>query len=251
MALTAIALGGNVGETAKRFEAAFTQIESLGNRVTERSAFVCTPPMGESAGDPFLNAAALVETVFPPLDFLQQLHQVEANCGRKRSIHWGPRTLDLDLLLYGRQAIDSNTLMVPHPALWQRRFVLEPLCEIASDWVHPVLQESIEQLFCRIDQRPLRFEIDGSNVDPEQLNDLSLWCEQEFDRGDVSLTIAQSAVMPDDLFARIIVQDSDRIESNRTQPRLHSTRTIEIVPQGADGKELRNALNSIVTAALG
>ncbi|APZ96720.1 2-amino-4-hydroxy-6-hydroxymethyldihydropteridine diphosphokinase [Fuerstiella marisgermanici] len=252
MALTAIALGGNVGDTAERFEAAFAQIESLGNTVAKRSTFVGTPPMGESAGDPFLNAAALVETALPPQQFLQQLHQVEANLGRERSVHWGPRTLDLDLLLYDQQVIDSDAAVVPHPALWQRRFVLEPLREIASDWVHPVLQETIDQLFCRIDQRPLRFEIDGANVDPTRLDDLCHWCGQEFDRGDVSLTIAKAAVPPDNLFARIIVRDSGVVEPNRTQPRPHDSRTIEIAAaHAADATKLRTALNDIITAALG
>ncbi|NJK59064.1 MAG: 2-amino-4-hydroxy-6-hydroxymethyldihydropteridine diphosphokinase [Oscillatoriales cyanobacterium SM2_1_8] len=108
-------------------------------------------PDGQASRQPdFLNGCALLDTDLPPLALLQELLAIEQKLGRDRHANhhakWAPRTLDLDLLLYGDRCVALPELMVPHPLLPQRAFVLQPLCEIAPDWVHPQLQQTIWEL---------------------------------------------------------------------------------------------------------
>src|SRR5262249_14782283 len=114
-----------------------------------------TRSIGERAGAGFLNAAAEIDTSLPPLELLDLLQSIELALGRQRTVHWGPRTLDLDLLFYGTEVIDSPRLVVPHPAAWYRRFVLDPLVEIAPRLVHPEKQVDIHALRQRLLVRPL------------------------------------------------------------------------------------------------
>jgi 2-amino-4-hydroxy-6-hydroxymethyldihydropteridine diphosphokinase len=98
-----------------------------------------------------LNAVAEVETELPPRDLLELLLEVEGRLGRTRAgPRWGPRAIDLDLLLYGDETIDEPGLTVPHPRLHERAFVLEPLCDLAPRLVHPVLGQSVEELARRV-----------------------------------------------------------------------------------------------------
>ena len=135
-----IALGGNVGVSRDLFVQAMQHLESEGVDLLELSSAVGTSPIGENAGGRFLNAAAVVRTSLSPLQLLQALHKVELRCGRKRDIHWGPRTLDLDLIFYGQSVIEAADITVPHPAMWYRRFVLDPSVDVCV-WErvnHPV-----------------------------------------------------------------------------------------------------------------
>jgi len=88
----------------------------------------------------------VAETDLSPEHLLEVIQQIEQEFGRERQIHWGPRTLDLDLLAYGNHAVNLPTLTVPHPQLHLRRFVLEPLLELVPDWVHPTLKVSAREL---------------------------------------------------------------------------------------------------------
>jgi 2-amino-4-hydroxy-6-hydroxymethyldihydropteridine diphosphokinase len=127
-------------------------------------AFSCfheTAAVGDQAGSRFLNAAAELETDLAPLELLDRLQAIELELGRARETRWGPRTLDLDLVFYGSQIIESPRLVVPHPAAWYRRFVLDPLTEIAPRFVHPVKLIEVAALRDRLLARPLRVSLAG------------------------------------------------------------------------------------------
>ena len=129
--------------------------------VRQVSSSFRTPPMGQEAGEPYLNAAAELEANCPPLELLDHLQAIEIRHGRERTQHWGPRTLDLDLLLYGEEVLAHPRLTLPHPGCWYRRFVLDPLAEIAPDVVHPIKKRTIGELRARLLERPLRVGLAG------------------------------------------------------------------------------------------
>ncbi|GAB6197404.1 2-amino-4-hydroxy-6-hydroxymethyldihydropteridine diphosphokinase [Lysobacter xanthus] len=129
-----IGLGANIGNAAQALDAAFGWIDDLeGVRLTARSHLYRTPAWGVTDQPDFINAAARVETTLDPHALLDALLALERRAGRDRQAagRWGPRTLDLDLLLYGSRRIDDDGLRVPHPHLHERAFVLVPLAEIA------------------------------------------------------------------------------------------------------------------------
>lgn len=154
-----IALGGNVGVSQAVFEAAIRELDAAGIHVTGRSRPIVTSPVGRHAGDAFWNAAVTLEYEHSADQLLQQLHKIEAKAGRTRTVHWGPRTLDLDLCLFGHDVIEQSHLVVPHPAMWYRRFVLDPAVEIAADMLHPILQQTVEELWTCLHRRTLRIEL--------------------------------------------------------------------------------------------
>lgn len=157
MALCAISLGGNIGDVPGTFSEAVHDLNESGFVSDFRmSRLYRTAPMGAQAGDAFYNAAAVFESTGCADQLLTDvLQKIERTCGRVRNVRWGPRTLDLDLLLYGEEWFASGRLVVPHPAMWYRRFVLDPLVELIPDTVHPVFRMSIRQLRERLLVRPL------------------------------------------------------------------------------------------------
>ena len=146
-----IALGANIpspwGSPRETLTAALGQLADLG-RVTARSAFYETAPAGFADQPTFLNAAARLETDLDPDTLLHRLLAIERSFGRDRShgIPNGPRTLDLDLLLYGSLILDAPSLQLPHPRIAERSFVLLPLAEIAPDLIHPQSNKTMKQL---------------------------------------------------------------------------------------------------------
>lgn len=147
--IACIALGSNIGDRASALDAAFARLATLPECVLiARSEPVETEPVGPVPQGIFLNAAAVIETTLPPRDLLEAILAIESAGGRDRSRteRWGPRTIDLDLLLYGDRIIAEPGLMVPHPRMHQRRFVLEPLSAIAPDALHPVLMRTVREM---------------------------------------------------------------------------------------------------------
>ena len=107
-------------------------------KVLKVSDYIETEPVGDVKQDKFLNGCIKLETVMPPSDLLGLLNEIENSAGRTREVHWGPRTLDMDILLYGDAVMDTQNLTIPHREMAKRAFVLEPLCEIAPYAYHPV-----------------------------------------------------------------------------------------------------------------
>jgi 2-amino-4-hydroxy-6-hydroxymethyldihydropteridine diphosphokinase len=148
-----IALGANIpssaGSPADTLKAAVTALGARGVQVLEISRFHRTAAWPDPSDPPFTNAVARVGTSLQPLALLELLHEVETDFGRKRSAPNAPRTLDLDLIDYGGR-IEEGRPRLPHPRVAERRFVLEPLAEIAPDWTHPVTGTPIAALLSRL-----------------------------------------------------------------------------------------------------
>ena len=159
MAVTrfAIALGSNRrhgthGSPAEVVRAACRALSADGFRIERISTIRSTPALGP-AGRGFANAVLLLSTSLAPPDLLGRLKALERGFGRRRGRRWGPRVLDLDIILWSGGCWEGPGLVVPHPALRGRRFVLEPLAEIAPGWRDPISGLSIRQLFTRLQQR--------------------------------------------------------------------------------------------------
>ncbi len=147
-----IGFGSNIGESEKICRDAVRSLGRLsGVAVLEVSSLYSTEPVGKTDQGWFVNGVALCETVLGPRDMLYALQGVELQFGRVRAERWGPRTLDLDILLFGERRIDEPDLVVPHPRLHERRFVLAPMVEIEPELVHPVLGVTMKELLDRLD----------------------------------------------------------------------------------------------------
>jgi 2-amino-4-hydroxy-6-hydroxymethyldihydropteridine diphosphokinase len=151
-----IGLGSNLGDRRAALEGAIAALaETPGILVRKLSTFHETEPLGGPSGQGrYLNAAAVLETSLDPFALLKVLQAIEAQFGRVRTVRWGERTLDLDLLLFGDRIIDTPELVVPHPRYAARRFVLEPLAEIAPQAVDPVRKRTILELRAELDRQP-------------------------------------------------------------------------------------------------
>ncbi len=133
-----IGIGANIGDPQDQVNSAIATIARLPHTVVMRSSSLYrSAPVGKTDQPDFINATALITTGLEPEDLLSALFEIEHNHGRVRSVRNGPRTLDLDLLLYDDRVIDTPGLCVPHPRMHERRFVLEPTLEIAPDCVIP------------------------------------------------------------------------------------------------------------------
>lgn len=141
-----LALGTNLGDRARNLRAAIERIQAAGVRLTKQSSVYETAPMYRSAQPQFFNMVIEGETDVLPKVLLRRLLSIEQEMGRKRVVENGPRIIDIDILFYGRFTIATPELTVPHPGLEERRFVLEPLAEIAPDWRHPRAGRKMRQL---------------------------------------------------------------------------------------------------------
>jgi 2-amino-4-hydroxy-6-hydroxymethyldihydropteridine diphosphokinase len=143
--LAYLSLGSNVGDRAANLQAAIARMSSLGE-VVAVSSFYETEPVGFAAQPWFLNCAVKLDTKKTPEQLLAGILSLEQEMGRLRVLKNGPRTIDIDILLVGDSVIKTEGLSIPHPAMHERRFVLEPLAEIAPEVEHPVLKRSIREL---------------------------------------------------------------------------------------------------------
>ena len=148
-AVAYIGLGSNLGDRRRNLERALEQLERVpGVEVLAVSRFIETEPVGPAGQGRYLNAAAALRTALPPGALLEAMQAIEQAQGRDRAAEQrhGPRTIDLDLLLYGQEIIDGPQVTVPHPRMHERPFVLEPLAEIAANALHPAMGVTIESL---------------------------------------------------------------------------------------------------------
>lgn len=154
MASCLVGIGSNLGDRAVALDRALSALEQLrGTRVLARSRFHETRAVGGPADQPaFLNAAALLETNLDPLALLDELQRIERELGRVRAERWGPRAIDLDLLLYDHLVLASERLTLPHARLAWRRFALAPAAEVARDMLHPRIGWTIAELLANLDR---------------------------------------------------------------------------------------------------
>ena len=154
MATVYLGLGANLGDRRANLEAALEALRAHPRiRVLAVSSFIDTPPMGGPPGQPaYLNGAARIETDLEPADLLAEFKRIERALGRGGGPRWGPRPCDLDILLYDDRAVDAPDLIIPHLGLRERRFVLEPLCQIAPDALDPLTGRTVRELLARLER---------------------------------------------------------------------------------------------------
>ena len=151
-----IAFGSNMGDKKKYLDNAIQGLRDMKEIVVEKvSEYLVTEPYGDVEQDEFLNGALRVRTLLSPEELLDRLHVLEQAADRKRIIHWGPRTLDLDILFYDNEIIDTVELHVPHIDMENRDFVLKPMVEIAPYLRHPVFNLTMEQLLKKLEGKTL------------------------------------------------------------------------------------------------
>ncbi len=143
--LVYLSLGSNLGNSEKQLRDAIQGLVSLG-QVTKVSSFYETEPVGQLAQPWFTNCALEMKTLKMPRQLLAAVLKLEEAMGRRRTQEKGPRTVDIDILLFGNSIVHAPGLCIPHPAMHQRRFVLEPLAEIAPGLCHPQLKQTIREL---------------------------------------------------------------------------------------------------------
>jgi 2-amino-4-hydroxy-6-hydroxymethyldihydropteridine diphosphokinase len=158
-AIAYLSAGSNLGDRKANLEFAMNALAAK-SAVKKRSAYFETEPVGYLTQPWFLNIAVEIETPLEPRQLLAFCHGIEESCGRTRAFSNAPRTLDLDILLFGELVVTEEHLVIPHPRLAERRFVLEPLAQIAPGVTHPVLRKSIRALLeeCTDPSEVRRFE---------------------------------------------------------------------------------------------
>ena len=145
MKIVYLALGSNVGDRESQLHEALVKLATVG-RVVAESSFYETEPVEFTQQPWFLNCALALETSKKPREVMAAILHIEEEMGRQRVQKKGPRAIDIDILLFDNAILDSKELTIPHPAMHQRRFVLEPLAEIAPEVIHPVLKKTIREL---------------------------------------------------------------------------------------------------------
>jgi 2-amino-4-hydroxy-6-hydroxymethyldihydropteridine diphosphokinase len=148
-----LSLGSNVGEREMHLRTAIAALADAGVRVTKVSSFYETEPVDLLEQPWFLNCVVEGETEAPALELLRALRGIEARMGSKKMVAKGPRLIDMDILLYGSERINTPELQVPHPRMHLRRFVLVPLAEIDAEVVHPILKLKAAQLLAQTPDR--------------------------------------------------------------------------------------------------
>ena len=142
-----VALGSNMGDSKAHLDGAVEALKTDRKvRVLKVADYIVTKPYGGVEQDDFVNSVMAIETLYSPEELLDRLQEIEKDHARERIIHWGPRTLDLDILLYEDVVMDTPDLIIPHKDMHNREFVLKPMAEIAPYEKHPLLGQTMEQL---------------------------------------------------------------------------------------------------------
>jgi 2-amino-4-hydroxy-6-hydroxymethyldihydropteridine diphosphokinase len=142
-----VGLGSNLGNRKKYLVSAIARIDSCREIcVVNKSSFYETKPVGGPSQPDYVNCVIELDTETEPQSLLEEFKGIELELGRKPGTRWGPRVIDIDILLYGNKVINDSNLKVPHESMHKRIFVLEPLCEISPDFKHPVLRKTIFEL---------------------------------------------------------------------------------------------------------
>ena len=191
-----VALGSNLGDRLEQLRAGVEGLRRLGEIVAV-SALYETDPVGGPDQGPYLNAVVVLETELEPEELLEALHRIEGDSERTRDVHWGPRTLDLDLITYGDRSVTLPHLEVPHPRAHQRRFVLAPLLEVAPD-VRLADGSTPAQAADRVqDQEVERWSGDWIDGDPELGPEANWWVFGQFGLLTVWLVVVLVTAQPE------------------------------------------------------
>lgn len=142
-----IGIGSNVGDKAHQCKRAIAEVLKVDHhKLLAESSFFKTQPVGYTSQDWFINGVIKIETEMEPLELFRVLKTIELKLGRTQTFQWGPRTIDLDILIFDDKEIETEELQIPHPRLHERQFVLIPLVEIDQNLVHPVLKKTVGKL---------------------------------------------------------------------------------------------------------
>lgn len=143
-----IAIGSNMGDSKGYLDMAVKELnKSTGCIVKKVADYIVTKPYGGVEQEDFLNSALELKTVLPPVELLDLLHKIEGMANRERKVHWGPRTLDLDIIMYDDLIFENDDLIIPHVDMEKRDFVLKPMCQLAPNKRHPIFRKTMTQLF--------------------------------------------------------------------------------------------------------
>jgi len=153
MAIAYIGIGSNLGNRQENCLRAIELLQKKGIIVTKRSSLYKTEPWGVKDQPRFINMAIEIDTSLEPKELLKILKNIEKELGREKSSKWGPRIIDLDILLFDDIILNEDNLKIPHPLMQERDFVLRPLCEIAPDIYHPLLKLSMYELMQKIHRK--------------------------------------------------------------------------------------------------
>lgn len=150
MATVYLLLGSNLGDRANNIENALEELNKIGIIILKKSSLYETKPWGYTEQPDFLNLAIECSTNLTPFDLLREIKKLEIKLGRENTIKYGPRIIDIDIILYDNLILKSDTLTIPHPLMHKREFVLKPLCEIAPYLIHPEFKVSLKELLNQI-----------------------------------------------------------------------------------------------------
>ncbi len=142
-----LSLGSNMGNRREHIKSASAAIHKRIGKIVKHSHLYDTQPVGNTDQDPFLNQIVMLNTTLEPRQMLEEISKIERELGRERKEKWGPRTIDIDILFYGKRVIRDKGLEIPHPELHKRAFILVPMMELDPELEHPVLGLAIDQLY--------------------------------------------------------------------------------------------------------
>ncbi len=148
-----LSLGSNLGDKKANLSKCRENLQKEGIKIHKTSSLYLTPPWGKTDQPEFLNQVIEAETTLSPRELLSLIKKIEKEMGRKSRGKWGPRIIDIDILFYGDKIIEEENLVIPHPLITERAFVLVPLHEIAPEFLHPLKKEKIKSLLPRLERK--------------------------------------------------------------------------------------------------